>query len=247
MSTDWMRWLLVGQDVLLFIVPAFIVARIKSEQPLQWLHLRTGFRWQTVCIAILLMLCAQPGINLLAYLNEQLSLPSFLAPWEEWMKRMEEANAATVAQLLGDHSVGAFVANLLIIGLLAAMSEEILFRGMIQGLLSDRNIHVAVWVSAILFSLMHLQFYGFVPRMLMGALFGYVLVWTGSLWAPILMHFVNNALVVTLSTWLTPISTENAQPTAMWIETIGRESTWWVGILSIVVSLILVRLLYRSH
>ena len=227
-----MRWLLVGQDILLFLLPAFIVARIKSPQPLEWLHLKTGCKWQTLLLAVALMLVAQPSINLIAWANEQLTLPSSLAPWEEWMKQMEEANAATVAQLLGESGIGALLANLAVVALMAALSEEVLFRGMIQGLFTSRTVHTGIWVTAILFSLMHLQFYGFVPRMLMGALFGYILVWTGSLWVPITMHFVNNALAVLLTD-------------VVWLEHFGREETWWVGALSLIATIVLSVLLYR--
>ena len=191
------------------------------------------------------MLVAQPAINLIAWVNEQLTLPASLAPWEEWMKQMEEANAATVAQLLGERGVGALLANLVVVALMAALSEEVLFRGMIQGLFSDQRVHTGVWVTAILFSLMHLQFYGFVPRMLMGALFGYVLVWTGSLWVPIVMHFVNNGLVVLLTSWFMPEQVEGATDTKLWIETFGREGTWWVGVLSLIAVIGLSVLLYR--
>ena len=148
------------------------------------------------------------------------------------MKQMEEANAATVAQLLGESGIGALLANLAVVALMAALSEEVLFRGMIQGLFTSRTVHTGIWVTAILFSLMHLQFYGFVPRMLMGALFGYILVWTGSLWVPITMHFVNNALAVLLTD-------------VVWLEHFGREETWWVGALSLIATIVLSVLLYR--
>jgi membrane protease YdiL (CAAX protease family) len=85
------------------------------------------------------------------------------------------------------------------IAVLPAVGEELLFRGVIQKLFSKitRSHHWGIWISAILFSALHLQFYGFIPRLLLGAMFGYLLVWSGSLWLPILAHFINNAAAVT--------------------------------------------------
>ena len=87
---------------------------------------------------------------------------------------------------------------MLVIAVLPAIGEELVFRGLIQNELyrGTKNIHVAIWVAAILFSAIHFQFFGFVPRLLLGALFGYLYYWSRNLWIPILAHFVNNGLSV---------------------------------------------------
>jgi membrane protease YdiL (CAAX protease family) len=88
--------------------------------------------------------------------------------------------------------------NLVMIALIPALGEELLFRGIIQRIFTDwsKNVHAGIWISAALFSAMHMQFYGFIPRLLLGVLLGYMLVWSGSLWLPILAHFFNNASAV---------------------------------------------------
>ena len=118
--------------------------------------------------------------------------------------------------------------------------------------------HVAIWVTAFIFSAIHVQFYGFVPRMLMGAMFGYVLAWTGSLWVPIVMHFVNNGIAVVsyqisavslqpsdvslqpsdVSRQLSEVSSQmsavSLQPSETSIaDTIGAGDTWWLGLISL--------------
>ena len=100
-------------------------------------------------------------------------------------------------QLMGTDTIGSIIMSILIIGLLAGFSENF-FRGALQRLLSTagRNIHVAVWLTAFIFSAVHMQFYGFVPRMLLGAMFGYMAVWSGSLWIAVIAHATNNSLVV---------------------------------------------------
>ena len=91
---------------------------------------------------------------------------------------------------------------MLVLGCLTGFGEEIFFRGMLTRIFLDKpmNKHLAIWLGAIVFSFMHFQFFGFVPRVLMGALFGYMLVWSGSLWVPIIAHAINNSVVV-LSTY----------------------------------------------
>jgi hypothetical protein len=84
------------------------------------------------------------------------------------------------------------------IAFLPAIGEELLFRGVIQRIFTSwtRNQHWGIWISAILFSALHMQFYGFIPRVFLGVLFGYLLVWSGSIWLPIIAHFINNAVAV---------------------------------------------------
>jgi hypothetical protein len=101
--------------------------------------------------------------------------------------------------------------------------------------------HLAIWCSAILFSAIHLQFYGFVPRMLMGALFGYMLVWTGSLWTPILMHFTNNAMAVILYF----VSLRAGWDIEM-MDAIGTNDTLWLGVVSMVITIVGIYAFRRS-
>ena len=124
---------------------------------------------------------------------------------------------------------------------LPALAEELTFRGVLQRLLQGSNVsdfhtvkvpHIAIWVTAILFSAIHMQFYGFIPRMLMGALFGYMLVWTGSLWVPILMHFTNNAMAVILYFVATRAGWDMEK-----VDAIGTGDTLWLGIVSIVLTI----------
>ena len=108
---------------------------------------------------------------------------------------MEEL-AEQMTRMFLDPASGVPVAvAFLSIAVIPALCEELVFRGVMMPLLAKmtRNIHAAVWITAILFSLIHVQFYGFLPRMIMGALLGYFVVWSGSLWTSILAHFINNA------------------------------------------------------
>jgi hypothetical protein len=134
------------------------------------------------------MLSAQPLINWMAELNS-------LMPAPEWMHDSEKEAAAITKIFLQMNGAGDFMINLLMIALIPAIGEELLFRGLFQPLFQKitNNPHLGIWLAAILFSALHMQFLGFFPRMFMGAAFGYLLLWSGSLWLPIVGHFINNA------------------------------------------------------
>lgn len=222
MSTDWMRGMLVYQDIVILIVPVILTVCLCETNPKDWLHV-TRPRTKDLIYVILLMLVALPFNNLLAHWNEQLTLPESWARIEEWMKQKELASEQLIEQLMSDARLGSLVLNLLVIAVSAGLSEEICFRGMIQGTLGHR--HWGIWLTAIFFSAIHLQFYGFIPRLLLGALFGYMMVWSGSIWVPITMHVTNNACV----TILYYIAHLRGMDTTK-MDAFGTGDTLWVGV-----------------
>ena len=177
-----------------FIVPPFFLAYLFSEMPGEFLGVaRTpGRNW---ILAVIVMLAVTPLINFLGELNSMMHLPEAFHSIEEWMKRSEDQAAEITKLFLKMDSPSELIVNLLMIGLIPAIGEELVFRGVIQNIFSQwwKNKHVAIWVTAILFSAMHMQFYGFVPRMLLGAILGYLYYWSGSLWLSVIAHFTNNA------------------------------------------------------
>ncbi len=175
----------------------------------------------------LLMLSAVPLINWLGELNAQVQLPASWSALENWMKQMEREAEQLTHTFLAMESPGTLLLNIVLIALIPAIGEELLFRGAVQRILSEwtKNKHWGIWISALLFSALHLQFYGFIPRMLMGAVLGYSLLWTGSLWVPICGHFVNNASAVLLSYY------EQRGSISPEVEHIGESSGCYVWLL----------------
>lgn len=227
-SPTVMRIILAYQDIFLFIVPALWATALWSTRPMRWLRVDKRPQGGIAVAAMLLMLIALPGNNLLAWLNQQITLPDGWAVLEQWMQQQEDTAQAVLEKLMGQTSLGAFALNLLLVAVMAAIGEEVCFRGVLQGLMGHTGR--AIWLTAIIFSLVHVQFYGFIPRMLMGALFGYMLVWSDNLWIPMLMHCTNNAAV----TILYHIAMRRGMDTAQ-MDTFGTGDTLWVGILSIVI------------
>ena len=139
-----------------------------------------------------------PLIGVLTHWNMDMNLPDYLSGVENWMKQREETSAELMKSFLEVSSTKGLFINLLIIAVLPALGEELLFRGGIQQILRQlvKNKHLAIIFTAILFSAFHMQFYGFMPRFVLGLLLGYAFYLSGNIGIPILIHFVNNAFSV---------------------------------------------------
>lgn len=138
------------------------------------------------------------SISPLVEWNMNLKFPEFLKDFETWAREAEDRTAKLTEVMTSFGSISDLMIGIVVIALLPAIGEELVFRGMFQNelLRSSKNIHVAIWVSALIFSAIHFQFYGFVPRLLLGALFGYLYYWSGNLLIPMFAHFFNNAFGV---------------------------------------------------
>ena len=252
LSVSSLKWIQFFQSAAMFLLPPLCMAYLWSKQPLEWLKVKGEKELKGERVwAVVLMLVALPAINLLAHINEQMALPAFLEPLEAWMKTQEETAKNLTDQFMHVTTFGGLIINILLMAVLPAISEELTFRGVLMNLFKVKGErlkvkgesvpHLAIWCSAILFSAIHLQFYGFVPRMLMGALFGYMLVWTGSLWTPILMHFTNNAMAVILYF----VSLRAGWDIEM-MDAIGTNDTLWLGVVSMVITIVGIYAFRRS-
>ena len=212
---------IVLQDLLVFIIPAFITARFITSKPLSFLKLNVTPHWRDILFVLLLLAISMPAMNYIVYLNEQLSLPDSLSAIEQWMRTTEDAAKAVTDSFLTGNTLLGLLGCVLLLGVLTGLSEEMLFRGALQGtLIESRNVHFSIWLTAFVFSVLHFQFFGFVPRMLLGAIFGYLLVWTGSLWVPVIAHALNNSVVV-ISSYFYPTTPEATNAIEISFETIG--------------------------
>ena len=136
-----------------------------------------------------------PFINFLSDWNAQLSLPKVFAGIQQWMVAKEAQADQITTVMLSVKSMHGLIVNLFVVALMPALGEELMFRGVLQQLLQSwtKRTHVAVILTAVIFSAIHMQFFGFLPRLVLGLLLGYLFVYTRSLWVPMLVHFINNA------------------------------------------------------
>lgn len=211
-STKALRLLSVLQDILVFILPAIVAAMVVTRLPATFLGIDKKIPLKPFLLSIVVMFTAMPAMEWIVSLNDGIHLPDSMHGLEESLRAIENEAAAAVTALLGAPDTINIIISILIIGLLTGISEELFFRGALQNLFFATRMkkHLCVWITAIIFSALHFQFFGFVPRILLGAYFGYLLWWTGSLWVPILMHALNNSLVV-LTTQLGEESAETGE------------------------------------
>jgi membrane protease YdiL (CAAX protease family) len=189
--------------IMVFVLPALAFAFFWTKKRISYLGVSEKPSFLVLLVTGIGMFLAIPLNNWLEVVNQQMKLPAFLSGIETWMKNSEEKAAVLTDAFTAGTTVDVLVLNLVVIAFLAAVTEELFFRGVLQKVMQEcvHNKHVAVWITAILFSAFHMQFYGFLPRMFMGAFLGYLFVWSGSLWPSILAHFVNNGMAV-LTFWL---------------------------------------------
>ena len=223
-AINTMKVLQTIATVVLFIAPAIAFAALFTKAGIAYLGISTKPALKTVMVGGLGMVFALPLINAFLELNQHLQLPASLHSLEVWMQNSEETAKKITEAFLQGTDVNTLVINLFVIAFMAALSEELFFRGIIQKVLIEcfKNKHVGVWLGAILFSAFHLQFYGFLPRMLMGAYLGYLFLWSGSIWPGIVAHFLNNGLAV-YGNWLVNKGTIAADA-----DSIGTGNSQWV-------------------
>lgn len=195
------RYVQVSQQVSLFLIPSVVVIYMVRKRDQSFTGMDKFPGTETVILLILLAFFIIPVTSYTGYLNSKLDLPEWLSGIEEKMIEKEHAASGLTELLITSGSVASLFINIIIIAVIPAFCEELLFRGVLQQLLSRifKSAHLGIWFTAIIFSTIHLQFFGFVPRLILGLSFGYLFYWTRSLWSSILAHFINNVIPVVIS------------------------------------------------
>ncbi len=196
-----LKFMQMGSSVFGFLVPAIFFAKVIVRQPKTYLKANWRFPLILLLLVFFIMLIAAPLMEVLISLNQKMVLPQALKGLERWMRSLEDTAGKQTEILLQMKSPLSFLINLLMIAILPAVAEEFLFRGCFQQIFTGwtKSIHWGVWISAALFSAIHFQFFGFLPRMLLGVFFGYFAAWSGSIWPGVLGHFLNNGTALVVS------------------------------------------------
>jgi uncharacterized protein len=191
---------ILGATIPLLIVP-LVFARGVVKQPREYLKPSFNFPWTLIVIVFCVMMVSSPLIELLSRINQSMELPEYLSGVQKWMRESEDKAQKLITLLLKMDTVFGAVANVIAIGLCTAIVEELMFRGCMQTIFVKwtGNVHAAVWITAILFSAFHMEFFGFLPRLLLGVLFGYFAAWSGSVWPAVWAHFLNNGTAVVVT------------------------------------------------
>lgn len=198
-NINTLRITLILSQVLTFIIPPLAYPFLVKEKPFRYLSFNSTSSW-FLLIGFVMMYAILPLNNILAEWNANISLPEFMKGIEKIIKILQEQATATTEKLLNINSIGGLLINLFMIAGLAAFGEELLFRAIIQKSLVNicKNAHIGIFISSFIFSFIHFEFYGFIPRLVLGLLLGYMFYYSGSIWVPMLMHFTNNATAVVI-------------------------------------------------
>lgn len=179
-----------------FLVPAYIYQLINKQNTIFPNQNLTD--WKPYFLGLLFLFIFAPCMSLVAEWNMQMKLPEIAQQLEQWMRSKEDEMALWTEHIVMTTAWNRLFLNIVVVGILPGIGEELFFRGALQqiGTRIFKNEYVAVWVIAFIFSAIHIQFYGFFPRLLLGVFFGYMVVWTKNIWTAVVAHFVNNSMVV---------------------------------------------------
>ncbi len=210
------------------IMPALVSAhlfKVEDTNYLQTNKVPTSF---IILLAIFAVIIIQPFVNLITVWNEQITFPETLFALESKLREMEELATNLTMQFLENSSINNLFINLFLLALLPAISEELFFRATLQKVIGEKlGHHMAIWFVAIIFSAYHLQFFGFFPRIILGAFLGYLFLWSKSIYLPMIAHFINNATLIVFY-FLHARKIINFD-----IDSIGVADQWWLSVISI--------------
>lgn len=237
------RMALTVQTAFFFIIPSLVFAFLSQSNTKEYLIVDESYNVNFLLLGICLIVVIQPLINFIGYYNQQIVLPESMSAIQAWMKENELAAEKTTGLLFLDKSMAGLILNLLIIAVVAGLGEELFFRGCLQQIIQKivKNQHFAVWIAAIVFSAMHFQFYGFIPRVLLGAVLGYMFVWSGTIWIPVVVHTVNNVIGVVLA--FVYYGTPQYEDLSVY----SLEKNMWITILSLIFTVILIIFMYKKR
>jgi len=184
--------------IITFLVPSLIVAWFFSTEPRTYLYIESLPSISVLFYSMISFLLLLPFVGLTEDLNKLIVFPDALKGLEQWMIAKQNESDLFTKLLLSNYSWPVLLANFIVIGLTAGVVEEFFFRGAMMRIMKGWIVsnQSVIWIVALIFSAVHLQFYGFIPRLILGALLGYLLLWTKSLWVPIFAHVMNNTLSI---------------------------------------------------
>ncbi|MGJ1334831.1 lysostaphin resistance A-like protein [Sphingobacterium siyangense] len=240
-SANEMRFMLLMSSLGSFVVPAYLM-NTREGYGITYFKLKkwpSGMQFGYIFLA---MLSFMPLMSLIGHWNETLQLPDSMQSLQRWMERSEKESGDLIKGIIMESSISGFLYNIVVLALIPAIGEELLFRGILQKIIGRwlSNQHVVIWLVAIIFSAIHLQFFGFVPRMLLGAFFGYLYIWSKNIIFPIFGHFVNNAGATIGAFYYVRQGKSYDELNAFELQ------SWWIYLVAFIFTLIFVFLFYRS-
>lgn len=200
-SPGSLKYLQLAQHISLFILPALVWSYISGGGITGFSGLNILPRVEHITLVVFISLLLFPVNSYTTFLNSEMELPEWLSGMETWMSSKEQQGESLTGLMIVSDTIPVLLINILVLAIVPALGEELFFRGMIQRQLKliIGLPHLTVFITAVVFSALHFQFYGFLPRFILGMVYGYLFLWSGSVWLPIIAHFINNSVPVILT------------------------------------------------
>lgn len=228
MGLNSLRFMQISSQIFTFVLPPIVYALLIKENPFKSLGFnKTTITW--LFLGVAMMYAILPLNSVFAEWNANIKFPDSMTDFERLLQDMQERATEIMERFVNVTSIGGLILNLFMIAGLAALGEELLFRSIIQTSLIKvcKNAHIGIIIASAIFSIIHMEFYGLLPRFVLGMLLGYMYYYSRSIWIPIAMHFANNGTIVFLY-YLNNIGTTNID-----VEGFGKTNIF-VLILSII-------------
>ena len=193
-----MRGMLLIQFLGLFVIPSLLFAYFSDPRPMEYIGLKqkgSPYYW---LLGVASLLLAIPLVQYTGELNKQIH---FGEGMQQWMQSMEDSAAEQIKFMLGNNTLSDLLLNIIFIAFFAGVGEELFFRGVLQRLFikATQSPWMGILISAVVFSAFHFQFFGFIPRFLLGVVLGCIYWYSGSIWPAMAAHFLYDAVLITLA------------------------------------------------
>jgi hypothetical protein len=195
-NVNWNRLLQVLGSFMIMAMPAFLVATFNGGNPVYKIGFNEAISGKQVLIVVFMVVAGFMVSGALGQLNEMIPLPRST---EIYFKRLEDDYNKEVLSITSMKSNFDYIISLIVLALIPAIFEEMLFRGCLQKIMISlsRNVFVGILITGIIFSAIHFSYYGFLPRLFLGLMLGYIFYYSKNIWLNIIAHFLNNAYPLT--------------------------------------------------
>jgi membrane protease YdiL (CAAX protease family) len=188
------KWMQLISSIGMFGLSAILFSFLKNKNGFVFLQMNKLPKFDLIGLVIPIVVFSLPIIAIMYFYNQQIHFGSL----DKWLRAVELQNGEITKAMLNTTTIAGLIFNLLVIAIVPGLVEELFFRGILQNLLHEsvKNKHIAIWITAIIFSAVHMEFLGFFPRMMMGAMLGYMYMWSGNIWINMIAHALNNGISV---------------------------------------------------
>ncbi len=233
----------ISQSIGLFIVPSIVLNHLIFQTGDGFLTSKAYNSFYSWWIVFFTLIFSIPVIHFFIVWNSSFVFPDRFSFFEQMLQKMESERMMLTNRMTQNMSLSDYFINLFVIAILPAVGEEFFFRGVVQKVFIQwtGNNHFSILISAILFSSIHLQFYGFIPRLILGVYFGYLFLWSRNIWMPVWAHFLNNAMAVSII-----FLSENIRMTIPGFFSQDTNPNPSVLILSAIISSVLIMITYQQ-